>query len=125
MRDTEKANFDEISSNVLGAFFSKQQQFLLSFFFLCLLSSPSSRLSKKIVFRDGEEEVKEEESCCCCVFECGSFRWLGDLVVVVVKVESSSVASNLSQKTTFKINAGLSSFTFLKFQGKNRSAAER
>ena len=59
------------------------------------------------------------------VFECGSFRWLGDLVVVVVKVESSSVASNLSQKTTFKINAGLSSFTFPKFQGKNRSAAER
>jgi len=97
VRDTEKANFDEISSNVLGAFFSKQQQFLLSFFFLCLLSSPSSRLSKKIVFRDGEEEVKEEESCCCCVFECGSFRWLGDLVVVVVKVESSSVASNLSK----------------------------
>ena len=95
-------------------------------------SSSSSRLSKKFVFRDGEEEVKEEEvkeeSCCCCclcVFECGSFRWLGDLVVVVVKVESSSVASNLSQKTTFKINAGLSSFTFPKFQGKNRSAAER
>ena len=83
------------------------------------------------MFRDGEEEVKEEEvkeeesCCCCCVFECGSFRWLGDLVVVVVKVESSSVASNLSQKTTFKINAGLSSFTFPKFQGKNRSAAER
>ena len=44
---------------------------------------------------------------------------------------SSSSKSNhrawrqISQKTTFKINAGLSSFTFLKFQGKNRSAAER
>jgi len=84
-----------------------------------LSSSSSSRLQKK------EEEEEESCRCCCCVFECGSFRWLGDLVVVVVKVESSSVASNLSQKTTFKINAGLSSFTFPKFQGKNRSAAER
>ena len=46
------------------------------------------------MFRDGEEEVKEEEvkeeesCCCCCVFECGSFRWLGDLVVVEVAEEA-------------------------------------
>ena len=99
--------------NVLGAFFSKRQQsfFFVFFFFFS--------------FEQKKEEEEESCRCCCCVFECGSFRWLGDLVVVVVKVESSSVASNLSQKTTFKINAGLSSFTFPKFQGKNRSAAER
>ena len=134
IRDEEGRRPKKLSSsmkfppkNVLGAFFPNNNT-VSSFFLLSLSSSSSSRLSKNLRFETEKKKLKKKKKKNKVVVVVVVFSNVGVFDGWATSSSSSSSKSNQRawrQKTTFKINAGLSSFTFPKFQGKNRSAAER